>query len=92
MSSLWLGAAVGCVVVASVFLVVAPRAAHDGGWGGVRAIVLRWGHSLTWGLLAVAALARFMGLPHVAAVSAALGACAYVTFIVAVLSSKRSIG
>jgi hypothetical protein len=74
---MWWGAAVvGCLILACVFLGVAPRAVHDRGWGGVRAIVLRWGHSLTWGLLAASALTRLFGLPNlVGGVAAALAAC-----------------
>jgi hypothetical protein len=87
----WAAAVVGCSILASVFLVVAPRSVHDRGWRGLRAIVLRWGHSLTWGLLAASALARLLGLPGlVARLAAALAACGYAAFLLALLSNKRS--
>ncbi len=78
-------AAVVAAGLAVLWLLVVPDAAREA--DGLRWMLLRFGHSLTWGLLALAALALALSAPAPAVRWPAYAALAcYVAFLAALLA------
>jgi hypothetical protein len=80
----WLALAGGCVVIAAVYAVVWPRPKGGAARPPWRHLLLRWGHSAVWALLAVSFLARTAGDTATAAANTlAIAALAlYAAFLV----------
>jgi len=79
------GAALVAAALAVVWWVVVPEEAV--GATGWRAVALRWGHSLSWALLAVLAVLMAEGAPR--RLRAAVGgaaAASYAAFLAAVVT------
>jgi hypothetical protein len=79
-----------CLLLAFVFIFIWPhKLTPTHGW---RRIVLRWGHSLVWFLLGLAAFAGgsagFGGTP-VAGILAMIAAGMYVLFVFTLVTTKR---
>jgi hypothetical protein len=83
--ALWSGLA---FTVAVLFTFVAPGSS---GTTGLRFVVLRWFHPLTWLLLALSALIRgfFVGASRPADLVAQLALVTYVVFLLAFVGARR---
>jgi hypothetical protein len=88
----WLMAAVACLVVTAVYVVVWPRpqvAAASSAW---TRLVLRWFHALVWLLLAISFLARGAYIPGGATLAGTLAMLAlicYGTFMFTLIRARR---
>jgi hypothetical protein len=71
------------LIIAVIYSVLWPRKAANGG-SGFRYLVLRWGHALTWILLAVSFLLRGLStsLTATANFAALIGGLTFVLFLV----------
>jgi hypothetical protein len=78
--------ALGSLVLAVVFAVWRPNRAHLDSLPGWRRLVLRWGHSLVWLLLAAWAALAALGVDTLLALAAGI---AYAVFIVTLLRSRK---
>jgi hypothetical protein len=88
----WLALAGGCVVIAAIYAVVWPRPKGSVPLPLWRHLLLRWGHSAVWLLLAMSFLARTAGDTATAAANGiAISALAlYVVFLVAAFAGRSA--
>lgn len=73
-----------CSVIAVVWLVVVPSSAHT--TDGLQSLVLRFGHSTVWLLLALAAGAYAAGRRRASERLAEVALFAYLAFVVAIVT------
>ena len=89
---LWLTLAAGCAIVAAIYAVLWPRPKAGMSRATWRALLLRWGHSAVWVLLAVSFLMRAsdtIGVAAQANLIAILGGLLYLTFLVTLVIERR---
>lgn len=80
----WLLAAVVALIIAGVFAVFVPRANQVNATEGLTFLIVRWGHSLVWVLLALSFLIRAFDLKPLLPLAnplAMLGGLTYLLFI-----------
>jgi hypothetical protein len=89
----WVAWGALCLLVATVYLMIRPRrpAANAAPRPLWRQIVLRWFHSLVWGLLAAACFVQALQLANASSIGSglALGALlAYLVYLAALFSDR----
>ncbi len=87
----WLFWALAALAIAIVYLFVWPSKRVTASTSTLQYAILRWGHTLVWGLLALAALLRAvnLGIPSKVSLYMALAALAlYLVFNITLITSK----
>jgi len=89
---LWLALGGACVIVAAIYAVVWPRPKPGVERPAWRHVILRWGHSAVWLLLATSCFVRStdrVSATGAANVIALLGGLLYVGFIAGTVIDRR---
>lgn len=79
------------LVVAVIFALFTPYQAALGAATGVSFLILRWGHSLVWVLIAVQFFLRAAGRPEWNGIANLIGAAGGITYLIFIvtLTSQR---